>query len=233
MSLEKFWKERFTRFAGKYDEDHLIAGWSKEGLKRRLETYLEIFRKFRLTKNVLILDLGCGAGTYCRALKKLGYYNIIGLDYSFAVLKKAQKKTSNIHLINADIYNLPFKKQIFNHIVCIGVFQALTDEKAALFEIKRILKKGGILILDTLNATEIYYLIRKKIKPDPNMQNLRRYRPSYLRKLITQIGFCYLQTQGIFIFPESFSFLYKIFPKFIPVPFGLAHSVLVICKTTK
>jgi len=230
MSLEKFWKERFTRFAEKYDEDHLIAGWSREGLKRRLETYLKIFKKLNLPKDALILDLGCGAGTYCRAVKKLGYYNIIGLDYSFAVLKKSAKKTNNVSLINADIYNLPFKNQTFNHIVCIGVFQALIDEKAALFEIKRILKKGGILILGILNATEIYYLIRKKIKPDPNMQNLRRYYLSYFKKIITQIGFYHLQTQGVFIFPERFNFLYKIFPNIFLLPFCFAHSVLITYK---
>lgn len=231
MSLEKFWKERFTRFAEKYDEDYLIAGWSKEGLKRRLETYLKIFKELNLPKDALILDLGCGAGTYCRALKKLGYHNIIGLDYSFAVLKKAQKKTNNIPLINADIYNLPFKNQTFNHIVCIGVFQALTNEKAALFEIKRILKKGGILILGILNAAEIYYLIRKKIKPDPNMQNLRRYYLFYFKKLIKQMGFSHIQYQQVFIFPKDLNFFYKILPQtiFLPLHF-FSHSILISCK---
>jgi len=114
MSLEKLWQKRFSRFAIKYNEDHLIAGWSRQGLQRRLETYLKIFKKLDLPKDALILDLGCGAGTYCRALNKLGYRNIIGLDYSFAVLKKAQRKINNIPLINADVYNLPFKNQTFH-----------------------------------------------------------------------------------------------------------------------
>jgi len=230
MSLEKLWQKRFSRFAIKYNEDHLIAGWSRQGLQRRLETYLKIFKKLDLPKDALILDLGCGAGTYCRALNKLGYRNIIGLDYSFAVLKKAQRKINNIPLINADVYNLPFKNQTFNHIICIGVFQALTNEKAALLEIKRVLKKGGILILGILNATEIYYLLRKKIRPDPGMQNLRRYRLLYLKNLMSEMGFLHFQSQGIFIFPEKFSFLYKIFPKFFPLPFELAHSILITCK---
>jgi len=226
MSLEKFWQKRFSRFAEKYNEDHLIAGWSKQGLQRRLETYLKIFKKLDLPKDALILDLGCGAGTYCRALKRLGYHNIIGLDYSFSVLKKAKNKDSTILFLGGDIYNLPFKTNTFHHIICIGVFQSLTQEKIALQEINRILKKGGTLILGALNSIELYYIIKNKFRSIN--QNLKRYHPSYLKRLLENTGFGYPLCKGVYIFPIYLRILNKLIPHFFELPLSFAHSILII-----
>lgn len=36
-----------------------------------------------------ILDLCCGNGRHCRALRRLGFNNVIGLDFSYPLLRHA------------------------------------------------------------------------------------------------------------------------------------------------
>ena len=48
--------------------------------------------------------------------------------------------------IKADICNLPFKENTYDLILCNHVFEHISDDKKAMSELYRILKKGGTLI---------------------------------------------------------------------------------------
>jgi ubiquinone/menaquinone biosynthesis C-methylase UbiE len=148
-TLEQYWRIRFRRYAEKYEKESQISGWSDHGLRRRVTTFERVLGLTHLPSNALIVDLGCGAGTYCRFLRKKGF-RIIGLDYSFPILRRAQELQGDeeIQLLNGDAYNLPLPNQSVEGVVCIGVLQTLTDEKRALEEINRVLKPRGVLFID-------------------------------------------------------------------------------------
>lgn len=198
--LEKYWRKKFQRYAQKYEKESQISGWSDHGLSRRVTTFERVLDSTRLPSNALILDLGCGAGTYCRFLRKKGF-RIIGLDYSLPILRRAQKLRGNeeIQFLNGEAYSLPLSGQSVDAVVCIGVLQTLTDERRAIREIHRILRPGGICFLDGINALGLNELI--KWKP---VDHLKAYNPFILRKYLEQNGFRQLKIIGTYILPSFF-----------------------------
>jgi len=88
-----------------------------------------------------ILDLACGSGRYFSFLKG---ELIVGIDYSTGMLKQA-KKFKHFNLIRADLFNLPFRANIFDLMIsmsAIGEHCPLT--KKLLEGIKFVLNMNGI-----------------------------------------------------------------------------------------
>lgn len=48
-----------------------------------------------------------------------------------------------MYLIQADIFSLPFKKEIFYFVYSFGVLQHTPDAKAAFYALPQYIKKGG------------------------------------------------------------------------------------------
>lgn len=250
-TLEKYWRKRFERYAQKYDEEAHISGWSDHGLNRRVITFERTLRSANLEPNALVLDLGCGAGTYCRLLAKKGY-KVVGLDYSLETLKKAAKKiigNRQIYLNNAEIYHLPFKDETFDAVVCIGVLQTLSGETEAIEEITKILKNGGILFLDGLNCLGINELLKSASIEmmtifglrDMAKDNLRTYSPFKVAKMLQKTGLNRARIIGTYILPKSLEFMenafekFKIFQLMDKIPFFSIYFarafLLVACKS--
>ncbi len=133
----------------------------EEKLITKLITNSQNFKKITNKNNTLILDCGCGYGSFYHITKK---YNTIYYDFSFNLLKKFENihnlKTNKICGIipttnNKDKNNknkyLPFKDNSFNIILCINVLEHIENYKYALNEFNRILKKEGILIIVVVN----------------------------------------------------------------------------------
>jgi SAM-dependent methyltransferase len=85
------------------------------------QTNLDIkkgIEKLVFEKNpALVLDVGCGSGRYFPFLKG---EMIVGVDLSTRMLK-CGRKFKHINLIQADIFNLPFKENIFDLIISMSI----------------------------------------------------------------------------------------------------------------
>lgn len=109
---------------------------------------LDEFNRIKNKKEALILDCGCGFGSFYNLTKDS---NTIYLDISLNLLKKFNIKTNKIC---GDILNLPFKDKSFDLILCIDVLEHV-DYKKALSEIKRVLKNNGVCIVVVVNKNSI------------------------------------------------------------------------------
>lgn len=96
------------------------------------------------------LEVGCGAGRFTEIAAESGI-ELVTLDASRAVEANFQnnKKFNNVHFIQADLYNLPFKKHQFDHVYCLGVIQH-TPSPEETFEslLKMVKENGGELAFD-------------------------------------------------------------------------------------
>ena len=92
----------------------------------------------------LVLDVGCGAGRYIEIVNKYGG-EVIGIDLSYAVDVAFNNLglKDNIHIIQADIFNLPFKEETFDYILSIGVLHHTPNTRQAFECLPRLLKHGG------------------------------------------------------------------------------------------
>ncbi len=93
-----------------------------------------------------VLDAGCGMGRWAAQAARFGAAEVIAADISAAV-EAAQKKAEqipNMHVVQADIYRLPFGKP-FDFAYCIGVLHHLPDPEAGFHSLVRHLAPGGAI----------------------------------------------------------------------------------------
>jgi 2-polyprenyl-3-methyl-5-hydroxy-6-metoxy-1,4-benzoquinol methylase len=149
--LEENWHSRYERWATQHQSEYQIAGWSEQGLARRLALVLRITDQINLKSGSQVLDLGTGPGTYTRALAARGH-RCLGLDYSWNVINIAKSKDATGRYLQGEAYHLPFQNRAFDVVLCVGVLQSLQSPQQAMLEMQRVLKPGGYLLLDGLNG---------------------------------------------------------------------------------
>lgn len=98
-----------------------------------------------------ILDVGCGRGFYVTMCSKLlPDSEIHGIDTNPEYVKKAVSISDtykNVSVSAGSIYEIPFKDNTFDAIICSEVMEHLPDEVNALHELRRVLKDKGQLYL--------------------------------------------------------------------------------------
>jgi SAM-dependent methyltransferase len=96
-----------------------------------------------------VLDAGCGAGRFVEIALSLGA-QVFAADYSGAVDACWQNFPShpNLHVLQADIYTLPFQPERFDYVYCFGVLQHTPDPRRACLALPGYLKPGGRLAVD-------------------------------------------------------------------------------------
>jgi len=94
------------------------------------------------------LDVGCGAG---RHIRQAGQKNaeMVGVDLSQAVDVAHRHNLDNdrVHIVQADVYNLPFKSEIFNFIYSLGVLHHLPEPERGYLSLLPLLKRGGTIFI--------------------------------------------------------------------------------------
>ncbi|MEW5858710.1 MAG: methyltransferase domain-containing protein [Cyanobacteriota bacterium] len=100
-----------------------------------------------------ILDVGCGAGRFVEAALSFGA-QVFAIDYSQAVEACFSNFPNhpNLHVLQADIYTLPFKGECFDYVYCLGVLQHTPDPHQAFNALPSQLKPGGYIAVDVYQA---------------------------------------------------------------------------------
>jgi len=97
-----------------------------------------------------VLDAGCGPGTITLGLARAvrpGRVTGVDLDdaQSAAAREEAEREGLKIDFRKASIYELPFEDESFDAVFSHAVLTHLSDPAAALIELRRVLKPGGLI----------------------------------------------------------------------------------------
>jgi SAM-dependent methyltransferase len=94
----------------------------------------------------VVLEGGCGKGRHTQLAASWGARDVIGIDLSEAVESAfaATRSTPNAHVVQADIYKLPFPR-IFDYAFSVGVLHHLPDPRAGFRSLAGKVKPGGHL----------------------------------------------------------------------------------------
>jgi ubiquinone/menaquinone biosynthesis C-methylase UbiE len=116
----------------------------------------------RPQKDEMILDAGCGTGIFTTDILSCGS-QVIGLDISLPMLLHAGRKLKGypFQMVLADILNLPFPKNSFDKVVSVTALEFVEDAKGAVGELFRITKRGGCIVVATLNSLSPWASRRK------------------------------------------------------------------------
>jgi len=102
------------------------------------------FRKFAIYLSGYVLDVGCGRKPYRKFLKCREY---IGMDINEKVNPDIIGKVTNI----------PFDDETFDAVICTEVLEHLQEPSSGLKEIRRVLKKNGILYITVPMSWCLHY----------------------------------------------------------------------------
>lgn len=156
--------------------------------ERTAETHAGFFLS-HLRPGFRVLDAGCGPGTITLGLaRRVSPGRVIGIDIEdsqFASAREqAERECMSLEFRKASIYELPFESESFDAVFSHAVLQHLSDPIAALAELRRVLKRGGVtgiragdaggILIDaqTEGATQglaAYLAKREKDGGDPNV----------------------------------------------------------------
>ena len=108
---------------------------------------VSLLKKYALNRESKILDAGCGTGLVGIELKKCGYSNMEGVDFSQDMLdlipKGIYKKIEKVDLNKP----LKFETNKYDVIMCVGTFTYGHVKPQALDELIRITKNKGLICL--------------------------------------------------------------------------------------
>ncbi len=143
---DQYWRQKKRTLIGyeagisRYDR---LYGDEQEKKYERCSQYLDG------TSGKVVLDCGCGTGTLLARLSGQGGL-FVGVDYSRAMLKLAQKRAvlaDNVDLICADADNLPFKSATFDRVVSFTMLGNMPEIGRTLREFGRVARDSGQVVL--------------------------------------------------------------------------------------
>ena len=103
-----------------------------------------------------VLDLGCGTGDFLPYFAQRNSH-YIGVDVSEEMIARAKinhsdlLKTVQARFLVGDCDNLSFKDGSFDIVIAVGLIEYFSDISEVLSEIKRITKRGGVVVISVPN----------------------------------------------------------------------------------
>lgn len=127
---------------------------SKERL-RFYEGLMKEIDRINNGKKGKLLDIGCGRGEFLSVAKSKGW-EVCGVEISSTFADYARKRFSvEVKAGNITEMNLPSNS--FDAVSLIAVIQHTYDPRSIIMETNRVLKKGGIIFMETMNNESILY----------------------------------------------------------------------------
>lgn len=184
--------DAYQKWAGDYDNDTMdVMGYvGPQMAASMLDHYLK-------SKNVRVLDAGCGTGLVGEVLNEMGYANVDAMDYSCDMLREAEKK---------DVYNQCFEEDMnrdlalpdnaYDATICVGTFTYAHVGPDAFEELVRVTRPGGHICFTIRDGAYQEYGYRSKMLDleASNIWKLQEMREKdYLVKESVTAKFCTYQ----------------------------------------
>jgi SAM-dependent methyltransferase len=131
---------------------HMTRNEADMAFKKRVQT---IFEWVAPTDEMVILDIPCGRGFYLNMFRYVSNCRLLGAELDWDVILKAQRNTrgqEDTALHNANIYALPYPDNTFDAVILSEILEHVDDDVAALKEVYRVLKPGGVAAITVPNA---------------------------------------------------------------------------------
>ena len=124
-----------------------------------------LVRLLRLPRGGSILEIGCGRGVALAPLSRLCVPSrLVGVDVDAEALADARRRAAasgvRVELVRADVRALPFDDDEFDVVVDFGTTYHVARADAALREISRVLRPGGVFVHELRPAQLLAHPVR-------------------------------------------------------------------------
>jgi len=140
----------------------------------------------------LCLDAGCGIGRWTYSLEKL-CARVVSFDITNSGVETTRRtiKSTNVEVVQADIFHAPFKEKSFDFIISWGVLHHTKNTRQAFEKLLPLLKDNGI----------IFIMVYEKHNP------IKLFNSNVLRKILSQFS-----SESVYRFCGFLAFLGNIKP---------------------
>jgi len=158
--------------------------------ERRRMQFLK--RKIHFGSGSTIIDCGSGGGWIAREYLPRGI-TVVSVDLADSNLRKIKQnfdpENKGMYVV-ADLYNLPFKDQVFDGGTSNDVYEHLETPEQAAAEVSRCLKKDGRFYVSVpYKENIIYYICVHCNKPTPINAHLHSFDEESMRNIFEKTGF--------------------------------------------
>ncbi len=156
-----YWKKYYEERASKFSEDYQINDWWSERSQTQICRDVNSLIPGDKPTGKFCLDVGYGSGAISRELVSENY--VVGIDIADVMLRK--NKTERVTAVVADAEKLPFRDNVFDTVLFVGIVYLLDNWEQALSESFRVLRRGGLFVFYSINFDSIIRKIHK-LKPE-------------------------------------------------------------------
>ena len=187
--------------AGSYFDGESLGNLVDHALLQRIKN---------VKPNGRFLEIGCAGGAFLHAAREVGY-SVQGVEFSGDAAALAREKF-NLPVVTGDLQDAHFPDKSFEVVFMGDVIEHLTDPRATLTEINRILSDGGLLAIVCPTQTHtlfsragflLYGLLGRKATVNLPPYHLFEYRPESLAGLLARCGFKVIHRRATMISPKE------------------------------
>lgn len=186
------WTEELTELhEGVDDEDHYMSVASREQAVGSMQRWLD-------APAPVILDVGCSTGYTLGLLRhRMPQATLLGADCVRRPLEKLGAAIADIPLFQFDITDCPLESDSVDGVVLLNILEHIEDDARALRQIHRILKPGGVAVIEVPAGPHLYDIY------DQRLLHFRRYSLPDLTSLVDQAAFQVVHAShlGFFFYP--------------------------------
>lgn len=146
-------------------------------------TAVDALRRYGFPTDGAVLDIGCSSGFLLHDLRReFPHAEIVGADIVVKPLERLGESWPGVPLLQMDLLQCPLRERQFDAVVALNVLEHIEDDGAALEKMARLLKLGGIIILEVPQGPNLYDYF------DAYLRHFRRYSKKGLLAKIASSG---------------------------------------------
>jgi 2-polyprenyl-3-methyl-5-hydroxy-6-metoxy-1,4-benzoquinol methylase len=154
--------------------------------KKRYRRYLTNINRFQ--EGGTLLDIGCNIGLFLTVAREAGF-SVVGVELNRACAEYA-RNTFKIEVFSDVVEKVGFPSNGFDVVTLFDVLEHVPDIETFLAEVRRILKPGGLLVVQSPNLHSLMASLTKGewvwLSPPDHIYH---FTPSSLSRLLESNGF--------------------------------------------
>lgn len=158
-------------------------------IKRFLVTVASIVKQ---TEPMNLIDIGCSEGFVIRYLQNLWPgIQCYGIDIDFEALKRGQYIHRGVQIQKASIYNIPFKAEAFDIVLCLEVLEHLDEPEKALRDLRRVTRRYCLFSVPNEPLFRVANFLRGKSisRLGNDIDHVNHWNKKNFTKLLQETGF--------------------------------------------
>ena len=182
-----------------YFLNELLIPFVEPGQQKGFQERLNRISLLLTSKTRRLLDIGCAAGNFLKIAGEMGF-DAEGLELDDINVRYAKEKRSlNAHMNTLD--EMEYPESTFDVVTLWDVLEHLSEPMQTLREVSRVMRRGGIIGISTINHACANQKILKAqwrywMPPD----HICSFTPPILRKMLKEAGFTVISEEHTYMF---------------------------------